>query len=89
MQGDMEALRDHNGYEESKKQKKAKNLPDLQMGYYDKKGYQMGHQSDSDGQNSEQLPMIKGGSGMQHNQSNPGNAQVSQVSEAYSQKALQ
>jgi len=30
--------------------------------------------------------MIKGGSGMQHNQSNPGNAQVS---EAYSQKALQ
>ena len=88
MQGDMEALRDnHNVYEEHKKQKKAKNLPDLQMGYYDKKSQHMGHQSDSDGQNSEQLPMIsKGGSGMQQH---PGNAQVSQVSEAYSQKALQ
>ena len=91
MQGDMEALRDNNYvYDDHKKQKKGKNLPELQMGYYDgKKGNQMGHQSDSDGQNSEQLPMIKGGSGMQHNQSNPGNAQHSQVSEAYSQKALQ
>ena len=65
--------------------KTQKKLPDLQMGYYDgAKGRNMGISSDSDDQNLKQLPMIKGGSNMQHTNSNHHN---SQVSEAYSMKA--
>ena len=47
--------------------KTQKKLPDLQMGYYDGgKGRNMGMSSDSDDQNLKQLPLIKGGSNMQH-----------------------
>ena len=55
------------------------------MGYYDgSKGRNMGISSDSDDQNLKQLPLIKGGSNMQHMNSNHHN---SQVSDAYSIKA--
>lgn len=64
--------------------KTQKKLPDLPMGHYEgSKGRNVGISSDSDENNLKQLPLIKGGSNMQHTNSMHHN---SQVSEAYSMK---
>ncbi len=64
--------------------KTQKKLPDLPTGHYEsQKGRNVGASSDSDDNNLKQLPLIKGGSNMQHTNSMHHN---SQVSEAYSMK---
>ena len=64
--------------------KTQKKLPDLPNNNYEgSKGRNVGISSDSDDNNLKQLPLIKGGSNMQHTNSMHHN---SQVSEAYSMK---